>query len=309
MRCVISVLMILSAIQLQAQLNADTAIARIHLEKIVNEPGYRNYKNPDRLNSTADYIRDVFSQYAVTDTEQVYTVGGEQYRNIICSFDTAHTERIIIGAHYDVCMDQPGADDNGSGVAGLLELARLLSGKELNYRIDLVAYTLEEPPFFGSENMGSYVHARWLYEQKIPVAGMISLEMIGYFSDEKNSQSYPLKIMKCLYGSRGNFISVIMRAGNGKFPRKFNRKMKRSCDLKTRSLKTPRNIRGIDYSDHRNYWAFGYSALMITNTAFFRNTNYHETSDTLGTLDIKRMCQVVDGVANAILKLKREIKN
>jgi len=292
-----------ATVSLVAQPNADTSIARKHLEKIVNEPGTRNYKNTDRLNSTAGYIKQIFSEYSSSVTEQTFIVKGKTYRNIICSFDTVHAERIIVGAHYDVCMELPGADDNASGVTGLLELARLLSGKPLNHRIDLVAYTLEEPPYFGTQQMGSYVHAKSLHDANIQVLGMISLEMIGYFRDEKNSQSYPLKIMKCLYGSKGNFISVIMRAANGKFPGKFSRKMKRYCDVKTRSLKTPKNIRGIGYSDHRNYWEFGYSALMVTNTAFFRNPNYHEATDTIGTLDIKRMCEVIDGVAAALQNL------
>ena len=123
-------------------------------------------------------------------------------KNIICSINTDKKERIVIGAHYDVCGDQDGADDNASGVAGLLELARLLKHEKLNYRIDFVAYTLEEPPFFGTENMGSSIHAKYISDNKISLKGMISLEMIGYFNDKPHSQKYPLSFLKWFYGNK-----------------------------------------------------------------------------------------------------------
>lgn len=124
--------------------------------------------------------------YSDSVSTQSYTANGLQYKNIICSFGTENARRIIAGAHYDVCGAQEGADDNASGIAGLLELARLLKGQKLNYRIDLVAYSLEEPPYFRTQYMGSYIHAKSLADSKANVYGMISLEMIGYFKDEKN---------------------------------------------------------------------------------------------------------------------------
>ncbi|NTW32841.1 MAG: M28 family peptidase [Bacteroidetes bacterium] len=129
----------------------------------------------------------------------------------MCSFGTDNKKRIIIGAHDDVCDQQEGADDNASGVIGLLELSRLLKGQKLNYRIDLVAYSLEEPPYFKTEYMGSYIHAKSLVESKADVYGMVSLEMIGYFKDEKKSQSYPIKPLSILYGNKGNFITLVKK--------------------------------------------------------------------------------------------------
>lgn len=283
---------------------SDTTIIKKHFEKILSTPQARNYKNINALNSVADYIFDSFKNYGDSTVFQEYMVGKQVYKNVITSFGTSNPKRVIVGAHYDVCENQPGADDNASGVIGLLELARMLKGKELNYRIDLVAYTLEEPPFFRSPNMGSYVHANYLFENKIDVYGMICLEMIGYFSDDKKSQNYPLKILKLFYGSKGDFITVVRKFSGGKFARVYKRKMKKSEFIKTKSIQAPERIRGIDFSDHLNYWAFGYSSVLITNTGFYRNQNYHRATDTFETIDIEKMSFVIDEVCRTLLALK-----
>lgn len=283
---------------------ADSNIVHNHLEKIVLGEGHREFKDTARLNYTADYIKSVFEKYGIV-SEQVYEVKGRKYRNIICSFDTTKNERIIVGAHYDVCDTLPGADDNASGTVGLLELARLLSDSSLksNYRIDLVAYTLEEPPFFRTDFMGSYVHAKSMVDQKVKVKGMICLEMIGYFSDEKKSQHYPMGILKLIYGRKGNFITVVQKFGAGSFARKFKRKMKRKSPVKAKGFKGPPSLAGLDYSDHLNYWKFGISSVMITDTSFYRNQNYHMSGDTIESLDLERMSYVIDGVFLSLKKI------
>ncbi len=222
---------------------------------------------------------------------------------MICSFGTENTKRIIVGAHYDVCGNQQGADDNASGVVGLLELSRLLKGKKLNYRIDLVAYTLEEPPYFRSEYMGSYIHAKSLITSGADVYGMVSLEMIGYFKNEKHTQSYPIGLLSLFYGNKGNYITVVKKFGAGKFTRKFYRKYKSTKSIKTKKFAGPAVLPGVDFSDHLNYWKFGFSALMITDTSFYRNKNYHQPTDTLETLDIYKMAKVIDGVFNTLIAL------
>ena len=278
---------------------ADTSVILNHLNVLVKTSGSRYYKDTATLNKAAEYIKKEFEKYSVVVTEQVYEAYGKKYRNIICSFDTAFKERIVIGAHYDVCDPLPGADDNATGVAGLLEMARLLkedSSRISDCRIDLVAYTLEEPPFFRSNFMGSYVHAKSLYDAGVKVRGMICLEMIGYFSDEKKSQEYPIGIFKMIYGRKGNFITVVQKTGSGKFVRKFKRKMKKKSPIETKGFKGPKWITGIDFSDHLNYWKFGFPALMITDTAFYRNKNYHTEEDTIEKLDLEKMALVIDGV-------------
>jgi hypothetical protein len=283
--------------------NADTVKLKQHLLAITTTAQPRNHQHTDALNQVAAYIRHEFEQLNGQVQEQVYTVAGKEYRNVIFSAGPADAPRLVVGAHYDVCEDQPGADDNASGVAGLLELARLLNTHTLPFRIDFVAYTLEEPPYFRTEHMGSYVHANSLYEQQAKLMGMISLEMIGYFKDEKGTQRYPLAPMKLLYGSRGNYIAVVQRFSNGSFGRSMLRNYKKAATLPVKSLRAPAFVTGVDFSDHLNYWRFGFDALMITDTSFYRNSNYHQPTDTIYTLDFKRMGEVVDAVYTSILKL------
>ncbi len=282
---------------------SDTTIIKSHLTAITKTLHFRNYKNIAQLNKTAEYISTVFQQYSDSIRIQEYAVNGQIYKNVICSFGTENKKRIIIGAHYDVCGDQEGADDNASGIAGLLELCRLLQGQKLKQRVDLVAYTLEEPPYFRTEYMGSYVHAKALADNKTEVYGMISLEMIGYFKDEKKSQSYPVGLLSLFYGNKGNYITLVKKLGAGQFARSFCRKYKSAKSIRTKTFTAPPSLPGIDFSDHLNYWKFGFSALMITDTSFFRNKNYHEPTDTILTLDIKRMAQVIDGIFNTIMTL------
>lgn len=282
---------------------SDTAIIKSHLIKITKTDTFRNYQNFEQLNKTADYIYAQLNQYADTTYFQEYQVVGQTYKNVICQFGLKNKKKIVIGAHYDVCGNQEGADDNGTGVVGLMELARLLKGKQLNYCIEIVAYTLEEPPFFNTHKMGSYVHAKSLVDKHESVYGMISLEMIGYFDPSKKSQTYPVGILSWVYGNKGNYITLVKKFGAGVFARKFCRNYRSNNSLKTKIFTGPKLLPGIDFSDHKNYWEFGYSALMITDTAFYRNKNYHENSDVLETLDLCKIAQVINDVLNTICAL------
>jgi Zn-dependent M28 family amino/carboxypeptidase len=283
---------------------SDTTIIKSHLTTITKTEGFRTYNNTALLNKTADYIETVFKKFSDSVSIQNYSANGRNYKNVICSFGIENTKRIIIGAHYDVCGQQEGADDNASGIVGLLELARMLNNQKLHYRIDLVAYSLEVPPFFRTESMGSYVHAKSLVDNKTNVLGMISLEMIGYFRDEKSSQSYPIKLLSLIYGNKGNYITLVKKFRAGQFTRKFSRQFKSTNLIRTKKFTAPTWLSGIDFSDHLNYWNFGFSALMITDTSFFRNKNYHESTDKMETLDIKRMAKVIDGVFEALIQIK-----
>jgi Zn-dependent M28 family amino/carboxypeptidase len=282
---------------------SDTILIKNHLINITKTAKFRNYQNLEQLNRVAKYIHADFSKYADKVSYQEFEVNSVIYKNVICSFGTENSKRIVVGAHYDVCGNQEGADDNASGVVGLLELARQLKGKKLKYRIDLVAYTLEEPPYYRTEFMGSFIHAKSLVEEKADVFGMISLEMIAYFKDEKNTQTYPIGLLKLFYGGKGNFITLVNKMHSGKFARKFSSKMKSKASVKIKKFKAPRVLPGIDYSDHRNYWHFGISALMITDTSFYRNFNYHNDTDTLETLDLKRMAKVIDEVLITLIDM------
>ncbi|PHR47038.1 MAG: peptidase M28 [Fluviicola sp.] len=296
-------LLIFFTIELRAQ-NSDTLSIKDHLNKIINTEKPRNHRNIESLNYVADYIFNEFNRYADTVYYQPYMVGNKEYKNVICVFGKKNAKTVVVGAHYDVCGDQDGADDNASGVVGLLELAKLLKGEKLKHRIEIVAYTLEEPPYFRTENMGSYIHAKSLYENGADVYGMFCLEMIGYYDDSKKSQDYPLGILSLFYGNRGNYITLVNKFSKGKFSRKFNKRFKRQKLIRTKKFTAPAKLPGIDFSDHLNYWAFDFSALMITDTAFYRNKNYHQTTDTIETLDLLRMSKVIDSVFHALISMK-----
>ncbi len=265
----------------------------------------RSYENIASLNKAADYIKAEFEKTDCNVSEQKFIHEGQTFRNIICSYGPSDAPRVILGAHYDVHgHNNPGADDNASAVAGVLELARLVSREkpDLKHRLDFIAYTLEETPHFRTPAMGSYVHAKSLKEENEQVKLMISVEMIGYFSDKPNSQHYPLSFLKWLYPSKGNFIGVVGLSFDRYLVYRAKKLMMHSKDIPVYSINAPSFIPGIDLSDHKNYWLLDYPALMVTDTAFFRNPNYHRSSDTADTLDYNRMSKVVDGLYHVAIK-------
>lgn len=265
----------------------------------------RDYLNTENLDRAAQYIQQELTQAQGRVSEQPYKANGKSYRNVLAQFGPPAGQRIVIGAHYDVCQPYPGADDNASGVAGLLELAYLLGKTELTAPVELVAYTLEEPPFFRSEAMGSAVHANALKKQGTAVRAMLSLEMIGYFSDAPGSQQFPNPILKLFYPSQGNFIAVVGNFGQIGLVRKVKRTMRAAALLPVHSINAPGWLPGIDFSDHLNYWRAGYPAVMITDTSFYRNLNYHTAQDTAEKLDYNRMAKVVQAVFAVVRDLSR----
>jgi Zn-dependent M28 family amino/carboxypeptidase len=260
----------------------------------------RDSEHPDNLQKAADYISTELRPYAIDVKPQVYTVGRAAYQNVIAAFGPDTKEVIVIGAHYDAYSSLPGADDNASGIAGLLALGKLMSKAALAKRVYLVAYTLEEPPYYASEFMGSFVHAESLKEKAVEL--MIALEMIGYFNDEAGSQSYPSSLLRLFYPSAGNFVAVVDQlVSNEAAPLK--NAINKFSRVPAYSINAPAWIPGIDFSDHRSYWHFGYPAVMVTDTAFYRNREYHRKKDTYTRLDYSKMKELVWGVHQYLLQL------
>jgi len=263
----------------------------------------RSYKNISNLNQSAKYIKDQLQNYSKDVSFQQYQAKDNEYKNVIARFGPNTKDMIVIGAHYDVMGEYAGADDNASGVAGLIELGRLLSQVDLKNRVELVAYTLEEPPYFASKYMGSYIHADSVKDKNVIL--MISLEMIGYFTDEEDSQFFPISLMKAVYPTKGNFISIVDQvfstAASG-----LKNSINKYTDLPAYSTNAPIAIEGIDFSDHRNYWKFDFPAVMVTDTSFYRNDNYHTPEDTYEKLDYQSMAKVVYGVFKHVLELDNE---
>ena len=261
----------------------------------------RDVTHPDNLDRVAAYIRHEFTQVQGRVSEQPYRVAGRTYRNVLALFGPDTKERIVVGAHYDTAGMKPGADDNASGVAGLIELASLLRETSLPLCVELVAFTLEEEPHVFGTPMGSAVHAASLRQQNIPVQVMFSLEMIGYFTDAPHSQRFPLPFLAAVYPSQGDFIAIVGDLSQGLVVRQIKQAMRSASSLPVHSLNAPRFVPGVDFSDHRNYWQAGYHAVMVTDTAFYRNAHYHTDHDTAATLDYERMAMVVQGVYAAVL--------
>jgi hypothetical protein len=215
----------------------------------------RDEEHPENLDRVAAYIRGEFERaQAVEVAEQPYPVNGRTYRNVLARFGPDTRERIVVGAHYDVAGPYPGADDNASGVAGLIELAHLLGRTKLPLRVELVAFSLEEPPYFRTEYMGSAVHAASLKKQGVPVRAMFCLEMIGYFSDAPGSQSFPTPALKPFYPSKGNFITIVGKPDQGALVRRVKTAMRHASPLPVFSINAPTAVPGIDFSDHGSYW-------------------------------------------------------
>jgi len=281
---------------------ADPNRLRTDVAFLTRDASPRDIQHPEKLELAATYIGAELSKAGVAVMSQPYDIRGRAFRNLIVRLGPDGPGALVIGAHYDAFGEtnvNPGADDNASGVAGLLEIARLLRGEPLSRPLLLVAYCTEEPPYYHSESMGSAVHAASLRQSDSWPVGMVSLEMIGYFNRE---QPWPSRLFGLAYPTRGDFIAVVGRWADRRLAREFRRGINGASTVAAYSYSGPA-IAGSEASDHSSYWNEGYSAVMVTDTAFIRNANYHAPTDTLETLDFNRMAQVVTGVANAAMTL------
>jgi hypothetical protein len=278
----------------------DPELLRAHVRALAVELAPRDLAHPENLERAADHVAAALAAAGARVREQVFEVEGRRFRNVIGEVGPATAERIVVGAHYDAAAGTPGADDNASGVAGLVELARLLAAAPPPMRVELAAYTLEEPPAFATDAMGSVAHARRLAEDGVPVRLMIAIEMIGAFSDARGSQRYPTPVKKVVYPSQGNFIAVVGRLGDAGPVSEVAGALAEGRSLPVETIAAPAKLPGIDFSDHRSFWAEGFPAVMVTDTAFYRNARYHTADDTPDTLDYERMAEVVEGIACAV---------
>jgi Zn-dependent M28 family amino/carboxypeptidase len=211
----------------------------------------------------------------------------------------------LVGAHYDTAVFTPGADDNASGVAVLLELARLFQSVSSARTVRFAFFSTEEPPFFRTDDMGSRRYVERLKTRAETVSAMLCLEMVGYFSDEKSSQKYP-PLLRFFYPSEGNFAAVVGDFGSRQLVRRVAREIRASCRVPVESASLPRPVPGVDFSDHLNFWREGIPAVMVTDTAFYRNPHYHGPTDTPDKLDYILMSELTKGLASAVRALASE---
>lgn len=267
---------------------------RSHVDMLAGQIGGRDLDHPEQLAAAAQYIRGQWQAQGYEVRTLEYSVEGRTVANLEIELAGRHPELVVIGAHYDTCLGNPGADDNASGVAALLELSRTLAGGQFDRTIRLVAFVNEEPPYFREDDaMGSRVYARALREAGHEVAAMLSLESIGYYSDESGSQHYPA-IIAPLYPDTGNFVAVVGKTRSRPLIREVVELLELHGEVPVESIAAPASITGIDWSDHASFWDQGWSqAVMITDTATFRNPHYHQSSDTPDTLDYDRLAELV----------------
>jgi len=274
---------------------------RMHVEYLAGELGERNSIRYANLERARLYIEQALIQAGYLIQHDAYEVSGRTYRNVIVERQSSKGEGevFIVGAHYDTAPGTPGADDNASGIAVLLELAQSLRDFAPAPTMRLVAFALEEPPFYRSRLMGSRVHARRCRERAERVVGMMSLEMVGCYSDLRGSQQYPLPFMRWFYPERGNFIALAGNFPSRKLVRQMAAWLSAAGSLPVEYAAFPL-VPGAGLSDNWSFWKEGYPALMITDTAFFRNPHYHLPSDVPETLDYARMAALVAALDHAM---------
>jgi len=230
-------------------------------------------------------------------------VQGKSWCNLEAELRGASSEIVVIGAHYDSVVGSPGANDNGSGVAALLTLARRLARSHNTRTLRFVAFVNEEPYYFQSSQMGSYVYAGRCHERGENVQAMISLETIGYYSNESGSQSYPVPGLGSLYPRTGNFIAFVGNVASRSLLRDALGEFRRGAQIPSEGVAMPSSLPGVGWSDQWSFWQHGYPGIMVTDTAPFRYPHYHAASDTPDKLDYDSMTRVVSGMERVIRHL------
>ncbi len=273
-----------------------------HVEYLSVKIGDRHIWKENSLSKAADYIESAFKVSGYKVQRQTYSCYGKSVSNLIAEKTGTDDGVVVIGAHYDTVPGTPGADDNASAVAGMLELARLHKGSLNKKHLIFVAFVNEEPPCFGSQNMGSMVYAKHLKDQKVSVDVMISLEMIGYFRREP-IQQYPFPGMRLFYPKTADFIGIAGNFHSSKYVSFLKKGIKRHSAIGARSLIAPQYFGGVGLSDNSSFWRHGYRAVMVTDTSFFRNRCYHQETDTIDTLNFEAMTEVVKGLYYTLLSL------
>ena len=277
-----------------------------HVDVLARQIGIRNCQDPQAykgLEKSADYIGSIWKSQGYKVQEQSYDVGREVKNLFIEKRGIANPDEIIvIGAHYDGVEDGPAANDNGLGVAALLEISGYLSRFPTARTVQLVAFVNEEPPFFQTETMGSRVYASDLGIHQKNVVGMISLETIGCYSNKKGCQQYPWPF-SAFYPDTGNFITFVGNYGSREWVRICVGTFRKECIFHSEGIAAPGFIQGIGWSDHWSFWQEGYPALMVTDTAPYRYKYYHTAQDTLDKIDFVSMALVVEGLEKTVLRL------
>jgi hypothetical protein len=271
-----------------------------HVHDLVGSIGARHMGRAGSLERAADWVEQRFREVGFEGRRVGYEIGTTRVENLEFRLGEAAPGEpvVLVGAHYDTVPGSPGADDNASGVAVLIELARELRARPPAGPVWFVAFTNEEPPYFRTKDMGSVRYAEHLREQGRAVRLMVALDCVGHFADVP--QRFPLEEMATRYPKRGTFVAIIANPATAVEARAFHLEMRRRPELRAELLIAPPTVRGVDFSDHLAFWQAGVPALLVTDTAFYRNPRYHKADDEPGSLDYRRMAVLVDQLAAAV---------
>lgn len=283
---------------------------RLHVERLAGLIGPRILSKPKTIEATVGYIRGQWSEMGYAVKDEPFEALGQDASNLIVEQQggSRAEQSVLLGAHYDTIPGTPGADDNASAVAVLLEVSRLLREHTASRTARYVAFACEEAPYFNLDAMGSQYHARQARKQNEVIVGMLCLEMVGYFREEVGTQLVPPTIPRFLhrfFPKRGNFLAAVGNPSSARLAWSFRRGFKRGTRLPLFSIVLPEAISEIRLSDNSSFWDQNYPALMLTDTSFLRNPHYHMESDLPDTLDYAAMTQVTLGVASAMRRLLR----
>ncbi|OCR01745.1 aminopeptidase [Oscillatoriales cyanobacterium USR001] len=277
---------------------------RRDVEKLAGEIGERNFIQYQKLVEAADFLATSFESAGYQVERQRYKIDDRFYDNIEVEIVGGKNadEIVVVGGHYDSVVGSPGANDNATGAAGVLALARIFAGKKPERTLRFVEFVNEEPPFFWTADMGSLVYAKRCRERNEKIVGMLSLETIGYYSDVKDSQKYPAPL-NLLYPTSGNFIGFIGNTGSSKLVRDAIASFRRHTEFPSEGAAIPGMIPGVGWSDQWAFWQHGYQGLMVTDTAPYRYPFYHTSEDTPDKVNWERTAKVIAGLAKVVADL------
>jgi hypothetical protein len=280
-----------------------------HVEALSVRIGSRSVYEPDKIEDAKRYIVACLEGFGYAPDFQPYAYEGKTFSNIIVSIQgkTRPDETVVMGAHYDTVYGTPGADDNASAVAVLLEMSRRLKTFSPEKTLKLIFFVFEEPPLFRTHYMGSYVYAKEAKGRNENIRAMISLEMLGYYGDNKGGQTFPLPLMNLMYSTTPDFIAVVGNLSSRSLVEKIRQALTRGSPIPVETLSTVSFVPGVDFSDHWSFWKMGYPAVMITDTAFYRNPTYHTAADTINTLDFVRMEELLKGLVDVARDLSGDL--
>ncbi len=281
-----------------------------HVDRIAGLIGPRHVGQPRAFQATADYIERQFVDLGYTVERQTYDAGECTADILVVELPGRRLadEIVVLGAHYDTIPETPGADDNASAVAMLLEVARLLQGVSFERTLRFIAFPCEERPHFYTGTMGSQVYARRCRARREVIVGMICLEMVGYYTTEERGQRIPPKIPRIfhwIFPRRGDFLAAVGNPRSWRLVWRFRKGFRRATRFPLFSIVLPESIPDIRRSDNSSFWDQRYPAIMVTDTSYLRNPNYHQPTDTPETLDYQRMARATLGVAGGVVELAR----